>query len=174
MTWRIPLTPTPLPLGEGRLRANGRATQQLLFELRPQKRQVGVVAAQVPEVQSVAHPFALGPGRREGVEALGDGPPVQFEVDIDDGHFRATPAPPIHAAGRAHRQVEQAPGFVAFAGAAQDHFAAAVQDAFDDLRRGRGGGGHEVAERHDVRERRTDGAEVDGDINLLAQEEVES
>lgn len=110
---------------------------------------------------------ALGPGGAEGVEALGDGPDVELEVDIDDGHFGARPAPPGLAAGDADGQVEQAPRLIALAGAAEDELAALVQDAFDDLRRRGGGGLDELAEGEELRQRGRDDAELDGNVDLV-------
>jgi len=121
--------------------------------------EVALVAAEVPEVEGVAmvavrKDFAFGPGAAKGVEALGDGPVVEFEVDVDDGQSGARAPPPGLAAGDAEGEVEEAPALIALAGAAQDHFAALVQDAFDDLRGRSGSDLDELPQGEDLRQRR--------------------
>jgi hypothetical protein len=110
--------------------------EELVFELGAQAREVASAAAEIPDVEGFVVIAALGPGLADGSHALLEAPAMEFEVDEGDAAADGAAAPPGLAGGDAEGEVKEAPGFVALAGAAQDHFAALVKHAFDELRGG--------------------------------------
>lgn len=82
---------------------------QVILEAGTEQGEVGLVAAEVPDVEVVEGLLAFGPGVGHRHESLRDGPGVEFEVEVENRGLRAGYAPPGLAGGHAEGEVEEVP-----------------------------------------------------------------